>query len=154
MSFNLRTLFTFMPSSLQSAKTRWGEIMSSTGRGFGQSGDQNFDGKSWIIFSVRPHWIRGQISLEIYGNLRCFLPGGRPNKFLYSGKNKKVDPWGSSTDNDHEDSIERALQPKNKFLKTKDTRSSPGKNIFAVKWLLMIFVSVYTTVLLPRSFIA
>lgn len=69
--------------------------MSSTGRGFGQSGDQNFD-------------------------------GGRPNKFLYSGKNKKVDPWSSSTDNDHEDSIERALQAKNKFLKTKDTRSSPG----------------------------
>lgn len=69
--------------------------MSSTGRGFGQSGDQNFD-------------------------------GGRPNKFLYSGKNKKVDPWGNSTDNDHGGSIERALQPKNKFLKTKDTRSSPG----------------------------
>lgn len=69
--------------------------MSSTRRGFGQSGDQNLD-------------------------------GGRPNKFLYSGKNKKVDPWGNSTDTDHGDSIERALQPKNKFLKTKDTLSSPG----------------------------
>ncbi|KAJ7394358.1 hypothetical protein OS493_000164 [Desmophyllum pertusum] len=68
--------------------------MSSTGRGFGQSGDQNFD-------------------------------GGRPSKFLYAGKNKKLDPWGTS-DNDHDDGIELALQPKNKLLKTKDTRSSPG----------------------------
>ncbi|KAL9968635.1 hypothetical protein ACROYT_G020750 [Oculina patagonica] len=51
--------------------------------------------------------------------------GGRPSKFLYSGKNKKIDPWGNS-DSDHENGIELALQPKNKFLKTKDTRSSPG----------------------------
>lgn len=59
------------------------------------------------------------------------LPGGRPSKFLYSGKNKKIDPWGTS-DNDHENGIEHSLQPKNKLLKTKDTRSSPGNKLKVV----------------------
>lgn len=41
----------FMPSSLRTAKTRWGDDMSSTGRGFGQSGQQNFDGMRVIAFT-------------------------------------------------------------------------------------------------------
>ena len=63
------------------------------------------------------------------------FPGGRPSKFLYSGKNKKIDPWGTS-DTDHENGIEHSLQPKNKLLKTKDTRSSPGDKL---KWLCYEF---------------
>ena len=53
------------------------------------------------------------------------IPGGRPSKFLYSGKNKKIDPWGTS-DNDHGHGIELSLPPRNKIQKTKDIRSSPG----------------------------
>jgi len=63
------------------------------------------------------------------------IPGGRPSKFLYSGKNKKIDPWDHS-DNDHENGIELSTQPKNKFRKTKDTRSSPGNKL---KWLCYDF---------------
>lgn len=50
------------------------------------------------------------------------LAGGRPSKFLYSGKNSKTDPW-STNNEDHEDGIELALQPKNKLLKT---HNKPG----------------------------
>ena len=53
------------------------------------------------------------------------LSGGRPSKFLYAGKNKKNDPWSANVE-DHEDGIELALQPQNKFLKTRDSRNSPG----------------------------
>lgn len=56
------------------------------------------------------------------------IPGGRPSKFLYSGKNKKIDPWGTS-DNDHGHGIELSLQPRNKIQKTKDIRSSPGNKL-------------------------
>lgn len=40
----------FVPSSLRTSKTGWGDNMSSTGRGFGQSGEQNFDGMGIIYF--------------------------------------------------------------------------------------------------------
>lgn len=66
------------------------------------------------------------------------IAGGRPSKFLYSGKNKKIDPWGNG-DSDHENGIELALQPKNKFLKTKDTRSSPGNNVVVMIFLCKLF---------------
>ncbi|XP_073257642.1 uncharacterized protein [Porites lutea] len=73
----------------------------SFGRGFGQSGNQSFD-------------------------------GSRPSKFLYnSGKNKKNDPWRTD-DPDIEDGLELALQPKNKFLKTKDNRNLPGSELDGV----------------------
>ena len=53
------------------------------------------------------------------------LAGGRPSKFLYSGKNKKSNPW-STNDEGQEDGIELALQPQNKLMKTKDSHNSPG----------------------------
>ena len=56
------------------------------------------------------------------------LAGGRPSKFLYSGKNKTNNPW-STNDKDYEDDVELALQPKTKFLKTNDTRNSPGTGV-------------------------
>ena len=58
----------------------------------------------------------------MYFNL---LSGGRPSKFLYAGKNKKNDPWSTNVE-DREDGIELSLQPQNKFLKTRDSRISPG----------------------------
>jgi len=47
---------------------------------------------------------------------------------LYAGKNKKNDPWSANVE-DHEDGIELALQPQNKFLKTRDSRNSPGSKL-------------------------
>lgn len=62
--------------------------------------------------------------------------GGRPGKFLYSGKNKKNDPW-STDDADREDGVELAPQPKTKFLKSRDIRNSPGKNWFVINLCLL-----------------
>ena len=41
----------FMPSSLRSSKTQCGENMSS-GRGFGQSGNQSFDGTRAVLLRL------------------------------------------------------------------------------------------------------
>lgn len=57
--------------------------------------------------------------------------GGRPSKFLYSGKNKKSNPW-STNDEGHEDGIELALRPQNKLMKTKDSHNSPGSELDGV----------------------
>ena len=53
------------------------------------------------------------------------LSGGRPSKFLYSGKNNKSNPWNTSVD-DHGDDLDHSLQPINKFTKTKDSPNPPG----------------------------
>ncbi|XP_068698262.1 uncharacterized protein [Montipora foliosa] len=54
--------------------------------------------------------------------------GGRPSKFLYSGKNNKSNPWNTSVD-DHGDDLNHSLQPINKFTKTKDSPNPPGSQL-------------------------
>lgn len=58
--------------------------------------------------------------------------GGRPSKFLYSGKNSKTDPW-STNNEDHEDGIELALQPKNKLLKTHNSPGSELDDVWSIR---------------------
>lgn len=55
----------FVPSSLRASKTGWGDNMSSTGRGFGQSGEQNFDGMG-IISLIEQLGTRNSHSFAIF----------------------------------------------------------------------------------------
>lgn len=63
-----------------------------------------------------------------FGRSNNHNDGGRPSKFLYSGKNIKSNPWNSNEDGLGND-LDHSLKPKNTFMKTKDFHNSPGSQL-------------------------